>query len=269
LSLKVALFLPTNRPGGLDVFEASIRRQTVQPDIIIVADELDREAIWKSFQLTYKDIKWEFLNVAWDPGNKRNLARAYNNAFFRSYEIYDADLFVSLQDYIWIPEYGIERFVKIYESNPNALITGITHISDDPEPDKVVNLESPYSIFEEPFYDKPKTIGWEDVRLTQIYALNERDAQVFPCDPRHWEANWSAVPVSVFEAGCRWDEEFDKGIAYENQDFAMSCQEKTGCDFLIDAANQAISLPHKKYFEGEEEEIVKYTNRWLMESKWD
>jgi hypothetical protein len=263
---KTALFLPTCRPGGIDVFEASIRRQTVQPDIIIIADEQNRPNMWSALKLTYKDIDWWFLSPSIDDGNIRHLAKAYNLAAEQALKL-DADLFISLQDYIWVPEYGIERFVMIHEANPTALITGITHISDDPSADKVVSLTSPYSIFKDPFYDKPKTIGWHDVRLTQIYQLEE-NANLFPCAPEHWESNWSAVPVSAFEAGCRWDEDFDKGIAYENQDFAKSCQEKTGCEIFIDAANQAISLPHKKYFKGEEEEIVKYSNRWLMESKW-
>jgi hypothetical protein len=36
----------------------------------------------------------------------------------------------------------------------------------------------------------------------------------------------------------------------------------------MDSKNVAISLPHKSYWENEEEDIRKYSNRWLFEAKW-
>jgi hypothetical protein len=262
---KVVLFYPTHHKGGLDVFEADIHRQTVKPDVIFAADEYERDASWLSISKTL-NIPIFPINPSWNPGYKRNLAAAYNLAAHWTLEN-ELDLFVSLQDYIWIPPYGIERFVGIHEQNPNALITGITHISNDPPPEDIVDIESSYTIFEHPYYDKPKDIGWRDVRLESIYSFDS-EHDIFPAMPEHWEANWAAVPVSMFEKGCKWDEEYDKGIAYENIDFAKQCQKTTGCEVLIDVRNEAISLPHKKYWEHEEEEIEQYSNRWFHEAKW-
>lgn len=261
---KIALFLPTCRLGGLDVFEASIKRQTVKPDIIFVADSQERIDAWERVALNL-DRKIHLLYPPWNLGDIRNLAKAYNEAAFNSVER-ECDLFISLQDYIWIPENGIDRFVYLHEKDPNALLTGITHISKDPFPEEIDKITDDYTIFKKPFYDKPKEIDWIDVRSTDIYDYD--DAKVVQVYPEHWEANWAAVPVDMFRRGIKWDEAFDQGIAYENQDFAKQCKKETDCNILMDLTNAAISLPHKKYWKGEEEEIRKYSNRWLFEDKW-
>jgi hypothetical protein len=265
LSPRIALFLPTCRFGGLDVFEASIKRQTVKPDVIFVADSKERIDAWEQVALNI-DQKIHLLYPQKNLGDIRNLAKAYNEAAFNSVKS-ECDLFISLQDYIWIPEYGIERFSYLHQKDPNALLTGITHISKDPLPKKIDNINGDYTIFKKPFYGKPKEIDWFDVRSTDMYNLE--DVEVYQVYPEHWEANWAAVPVDMFRRGIKWDTTFDKGIAYENQDFAKQCNKETGCAVLMDTKNVAISLPHKKYWISEEAEIRKYSNRWLFEDKWD
>jgi len=251
---KIAVFVPTTHYGGVDVLEASISRQSVKPDLIIVADEIKKRDNAEFWLNVFWDFPLNLLHTNLKPGNKRNLCLAYNEAARVSLEE-NCDLLISLQDFIWIPERGIERFVKIHESNPNDLITGITHISKDPEPDKIFNKKDYYSIFSKSFFEKPKEISWHDVRKTEIYK--NFDGDFFAINPIHWEANWAAVPVSKFKQGIFWDEEFDVGIAYENQDFAVNCVKNTNCEVLLDIRNEAISLPHKQYFPGEEEEIIK------------
>ena len=91
---------------------------------------------------------------------------------------------------------------------------------------------------------------------------------VLPVETTHWEANWAAVPASVLKAGVRWDEEYDKGIAYENMDFACAASELTGAKVIFDKTNVVISLPHKDYFEGEREEILEFSNRDYFNTKW-
>jgi hypothetical protein len=250
--------------GGLDIFLASIQRQTVKPDVIFVADEIKRHEEWQ-YVAKNLDQKIHLLYPDKNLGDIRRLASAYNEAAFNSVK-YGADLFISLQDYIWIPPNGIERFVYAHEKWPGALLTGLTHISEDPEPDKIYDLKGKYTIFEYPFYSKPEKIGWQDVRQYGIYDFS--DGEIFEVLPEHWEANWAAVPISIFERGIKWNREYDKGIAYENMDFAKQCKKETNCEILIDVTNEAISLPHKKYWTNEEADIVKYTNRWLYEAKW-
>jgi hypothetical protein len=260
---KVVLFYPTAHFGGIDVLESNLERQTVKPDVILVADMLYREEIW--LELASKGYKIQSLEPT--PilrPYKRNLAREYNRALSLSFTI-EADLMLSLQSYIWIPNNGIERFVKIHEANPNALITGITDISKDPRPTGIKYPNGLYTIFPHAYVTRPNKIDWWDSRR-EVYDLSDGD--LFPIFPEHWEANWAAVPVDKFKQGCKWDEDFDKGIAYENMDFAKTCVEKTACEVLLDARNESISLPHKDYFPGEREEIEQYSNRWRYEAKW-
>lgn len=143
----------------------------------------------------------------------------------------------------------------------------MTHISNDPTPDKVFDPNGDFTIFEKAYNEKPRSIQWEDVRVSEIYTGYDKGS-VLAVEAGHFEANWSAIPVSKFDEGIFWDEEYDQGVAYENCDYAQRAKRQTDCQVLLDTANQVISLPHKDYFEGEREDIMKNTNRWLYESKW-
>lgn len=261
---KVALFLPTYRPGGLDVFEASVERQTIKPDVIIVSDDRKRIDEW-AHVAEYLEQQIHLVYPQKNLGDLRNLAAGYNEAAYFALT-QGCNLFISLQDYIWIPENGIERFIYCHHKWPDALLTGLTHISKDPYPSEIRDIDNPYSIFNSPFTDKPGEIDWIDVRKHGIYDFS--NGEIFEVQPEHWEANWAAVPTSMFERGIKWNREYDKGIAYENMDFAKQCKKETNCDILLDLKNEAISLPHKKYWPDEEKDIKKYSNRWLFESKW-
>ncbi len=262
--MKLAIFTPTYRPGGLDVLEASLMRQTFRDFVWIVSDQrfLQRKETWAQI-IRRVDFPILFMSREIKEGNKRNLAAMYNAA--AEYVVDDGfSMMVSLQDYIYVPENGLQRFIETHNHFPGSLLTGVTHISRDPYPNKVVDLEGDYTIFAEPFTSKPNRMAWEDVRATEIYPMGD---DVLPVETGHWETNWAAVPVSVLEEGIRWDETYDKGIAYENSDFAQQARLKN-YDVVLDKKNIAISLPHKDYFDGEREEIVEFSNREYYESKW-
>jgi len=266
--MKAVVFTPTYRPGGLDVLEASLMRQSFRNFVWVVCDERyhDRKKAWADI-LSRVDFPIMFLNVPKKKKNKRNLAAAYNEAV--KFAVGDAfDAFISLQDYIWAPEDGFQKFLWACQDNPNDLITGVTHISRDPFPNKIADLDGDYTIFKEEYYGKPKHLSWEDVRVSEIYRGFDPGA-IIQVQEGHWEANWAAVPINLLERGARWDTAYDKGIAYENMDFARRCQKEFGSRTLLDTGNVAISLPHKDYFEGEREEIEEHSNRNFYEGKWD
>jgi hypothetical protein len=264
---RILVFTPTYRPGGLDVLEASLARQTRKDFVWVVCDELYMER-YNAWQKVKNKIgpNMLYLHVPTLPGNKRNLCAAYNEAAEYAV-VQNFDLFVSLQDYMYIDEDGLERFWEMYEEKPNDLFTGVTHISLDPFPNKVHDPFGQYTIFEKPYYDKPKRLSWQDVRATEIYRGYEEGARV-GAELGHWETNWAAVPVNLLEKGARWNEEYDRGIAYENMDFAKTAHERWGSNVWLDTGNVAISLPHKDYFQGEREEIEIYSNREFFEEKW-
>jgi hypothetical protein len=263
--MRLAVFSPTYRPGGLDVLEASLMRQSFKDFIWIVGDQrfAKRYITWEEIQKRVDfEIMWSSSPIM--DGNKRNLCELYNGAadFVVRNNI---DMLVSLQDYIYLPEDGLEKFVSVNKLFPNDLLTGVTHISRDPFPNKIVDLEGSYTIFAEPYTDKPKHLSWKDVRVSELYIVGD---DILPVQTGHWEANWAAVPKNILEAGIRWDSAYDKGIAYENMDFAQQANKNLGAKVILDKTNVAISLPHKDYFEGEREEIEEFSNRNYYEKKW-
>lgn len=271
--MTVAVFIPTNRPGGLDVTNESLRRQTYKEVLLIVCDELRRDAHWKVMALnagfTHQARCMVPPAINKNSGEKRNLARAYNKAAQYAIE-WECDLLISLQDYIWIPDDGIERFVELHQKigHKKLLYTGLTSISADPLIDKVENLNGVYTIFKEPFKGKPSEISWHDVRYTEIFAEYFKEATVIQTnDPNSWEANWAAVPVELLKDGLRWDEQYDLGYACENNDLARQAI-NMGCSIVIDSKNHAISLPHFTYWPQEKEDLKLYNNKERYDAKW-
>lgn len=246
------------------MLEASLMRQTFRDFVWIVSDQrfLQRKDVWAQI-IKRVDFPILFMNRDVQEGNKRNLAAMYNAA--ADYILEDGfAMLVSLQDYIYAPEDGLQKFIDANLEFPDSLLTGVTHISRDPFPNKVVDREGGYTIFAEPYKDKPKHFSWEDVRATELYPFGDDRMEV---ETGHWETNWAAVPEHILRSGIRWDEEYDRGIAYENMDFAQQAK-SLGFEVVFDKTNVAISLPHKDYFEGEKEEIVEFSNREYYESKW-
>lgn len=269
----ICCFVPTNRAGGLDVLEASIMRQTVKPTHVIVADDWEGK---RTEQWTALNERFEEENISLRVFKSeqivrnaaRNLVAAYNQAvdIAKNEGYSDEDLFISLQDYIWIPEKGIERFLMLNIVAPDALLTGVTDISIDPFPTEIGDINGSYTIFKKPYMDKPTRILWKDPRPRVLY--NTKKSSIVQIDPEHWEANWAAVPFKFFNLGARWSEIYDTGYAYENMDFAMKCSVDLGAQVLMDAENCSISLPHKEYWPQEVEDLQKFNNREMHEKLW-
>jgi hypothetical protein len=122
-----------------------------------------------------------------------------------------------------------------------------------------------YTIFKEPYVNRPQKLSWLDVRYNSdsTYRYNASN-------PVEWETNWACIPrTALYDERLKFDETFDKAVAYENQDYAYQA-EKLGYRILIDYYNDTISLPHKRYFaaEWEEEKPLTDVNRAYTESKW-
>lgn len=260
---KVLVFCPTIHFGGLDMLFSSLKRQTYDYTLCM-ADHLadERMSVYYEEEMIDKTI---FVDCEIQPGNQRALAQAYNNAADLSVDL-NFDLMISLQDYIWIPNNGIEMFVEDHQKYPNCLITGLVSLSDAPSDQDIANPYGLYSIFNEPLIERPKGISWQDARLS-MYTTDEN---VVACAPEHWEANWAAIPVNIFkqEQNVRWDLKYDEGVAYENMDFAKRCEYllKTPC--ILDKRNHALGIPHREIWPEEQKQLERYTNRWIYEDWW-
>jgi hypothetical protein len=269
---KVAIFTPTQRPG-IDVTAFSIARQKTDAEILwIVCDELFAERA-QLFQQVVKPIvgcETHHFYLPKEEGNVRNLARAYNEAIEKS-RSWGADLFVSLQDYIYVPEDGLDRFVtmarKVDQENQfKAIYTGICSITGDPLDSEVHDLGGLFSIFNEPYDKRPEEIEWMDVRFRV-----DPSADYHYCPEIEYETNWAAIPkTALYDEKLYFDVSYDEGVAYENQDYAYRAK-ANGYQLLLDMNNQVLSLPHKRYFAEEwaNEQPLTDVNRERTESKWN
>jgi len=228
-----------------------------------MADELidERNRIYEAYGFTDNVV---FVDCEKQSGNVRALAQAYNNAADFAVDA-GFDLMISLQDYIWIPDNGIEMFVEDHGNWPNCLITGLVSLSDAPLDNAITDPYGLFSIFAEPFTERPVGISWHDVRENDLYP---GEPMLRSCSAEHWEANWAAIPVELLKRGARWDLTYDEGIAYENIDFAKTCEKEYETPCILDKRNLAIGIPHRTIWPKEEEELKRYNNRWIYEGKW-
>lgn len=240
---------------------SSLKRQTY-PFTLCIADDIvsERIHVYDEHGFTNNTI---FVECIKKPGNQRALAQAYNNAADLAVDM-DFDLMVSLQDYIWIPDNGIEMFVEDHEKYPECLITGLVSLSDAPSDQDIADLYGLYTIFTKPLLECPKGISWHDGRLP-MYTQEE---QVVACAPEHWEANWAAIPVNILKHPVRWDLRYDEGVAYENMDFAKRAELVCGTSCILDKRNHAVGIPHREIWPEEQKQLERYTNRWTYEDWW-
>lgn len=264
---RFCVFTPTRLPG-IDVSLASIERQILDPGdevLWVIADEIDRE-----FHANNSQVITKRICVPWDVGNPRNLARAYNYGI-REARDWGADIFVSMQDYIWAPENGLQLFAQVDRAMTNigtskTLLTGYCDISADPSPDLITNPGGWITIFDEPYEDQPQDIAWYDSRRENKKGAEE----ICQIPALEWETNWAAISkVALYDEELFYDEEFDAAVAYENQAFSYLAKQK-GYIILLDQRNEAISLPHKRYFSQWEKEEAPLThiNRKLTEDRY-
>jgi len=257
----LVVFTPTCRPGGIDVTSSGLLRQTYRDFTWIVGDTLyeQRRQIYEAMP----GLDVIGFDPKREPDKRRDLAKAYNMALDMARNM-DAEMFISLQDYIWIPDDGIERFVKMHERLPQAMMSGLTSFSTNPGLDEVYDIEGLYTIFAEPFTEEPNREGWQDVRGSEMWVGQDGYVRA---NFVAWEQNWAAVPRMVLESGLEYDEDFDYGVAYENQDFALRAEIELDAEVWVDLDNHAISLPHKDYWKAEELDDTNYLNIDRMTEK--
>lgn len=270
--MKILVFTPTNKPG-IDVTHASILRQKFDGELTwIVADTLfeDRCHVFVNFAQQNKDVyTYKHFYPQPRPFKKRTLVSSYNLALNYAREN-DIDLFISLQDYIWVPDDGISKFIEMYneceiKNNLLGIYSGITSITSDPDDSEVHDTGGMYSIFNQPFYDRPQDLDWMDVRYRHNYEYRWNFIPEI-----EWETNWACIPrTALYDENLNFDEEYDKGLAYENADFAKQAL-ALGYQPIIDYENQVLSLPHKRYFsdEWENDKPLREENRKRFEAKW-
>jgi hypothetical protein len=259
--MHCAVMTPTYRYGGLDVNYACLLRTGLGAgDAWIIGDDLyeGRKAIVKA-----KTADAPFSVVHYLPRDKpdgyfSDLPGIYNE-MLQIASAHGCELAISMQDYMWVEPAGVDRFIRAHQAKPKTLWTGTCSITGDPTPDDVVRPNGSWTVFRFDFedtYARPSTISWQDVRPGNYPP----GAEWTLSNPVDWELNWAAIPMSLFEAGCEFDETYGLHIGHENIEFAARAALDYGYDIWIDLENPALTLPHKQYWPEQEREGIPHAD---------
>lgn len=250
-SMRIVVFTPTNSYGGLDVTWSSLARQTMASRITwVVADDLlsRRANLYTAMRTSGELADVVPISVPHVPGYPSNLTSCYIRGMRLAREM-NADIFISLQDYIYIDPHQVESFVEMARENPNDLGTGLCSITDNPAPEQVRDPHGLYTVFDEPFTSRPtESLWWSDYEMRGQGKMNPPG--VYDCGhPYCWELNWAYVPRTLLhDDSLNFDPEFDRGLSKDHHVYAQECMLRRGARVIIDTRNHALGLPHKLYF---------------------
>lgn len=213
----------TNRKDAYRFLASQLDKQTFPAEDfeVIVADDL------KTGDYNDGRVQW-FKPRQKNEGDVWNLNKAYNDCLDKV----QGELIVFIQDFIWIPANGLQRFWDDYQIYPEALITGVGHKG----------------------IDGKEGISEVDDRVFGEPGLHKGSYS-------HFELNWAACPTKIAP---RFDEDMDAIYGGENQVFSI----KANTDVYIDRSNVCIGYP-QEYCGGRPEDWEeKHINKtYLMNEK--
>lgn len=232
----VSIVTPTIRQGWWNVMAHNLSKQTYQNIIewIIVDDyKEDRSALATEYAKKY-DITIRYVR-----GKDRQVKRTYGlcNANNTGLQEAKGELLVILQDFMFIPENGIEQLVDIYRRTPNALIA--------PTDEMYYPNIQPDITSEDWFHGKLDIKGDLIWRNNRNQFLGMRDST----NPYEFEQNYCAIPVKIAKELGGWWEFYDEGLGFDNTSIAYRALQM-GYRIIVDDTNVAYGIDHWKPLKG-------------------
>lgn len=256
-SIKVTIYTPSVRKGWWNIMADNLSKQTYKNFEWVIIDDIgyDRTEIARKYAKKYD------LDIKVYAGKERAKKRTYGliNANNTVLEKADGELLVFLQDFILIPEDGIEQLVTIHRKNPTALIAPVDmYVAPKIKPD----IES-----EDWFRGDTDVIGDFIRQNIRIQNLGLRQST----HPFDFEQNYGAIPVKVARELGGWWEFQDEGLGYDNTDIAYRAMKK-GYKLLVDETNVAICIDHWEALKTNRENVLGRARRlndpryqWMVE----
>jgi len=219
----------TIREGWWNIMADNLSRQTYKNFEWIIVDDYkkDRSKIADEYAKRYG------LNIRYIRGDKalgkykrkHGLVRA-NNMGWRASK---GELCVFIQDFIIIPEDGLETIVGLYRHNKDALIAPVDEYWFPKKPNKSNKKD---------WWDNNVDIldrfSWRNIRV-QFSGIRETE------NPSDFEMNYSAIPKAILDHLNGWYEFFDDGMGYDNVEIAHRALGE-GYRILIDDTNIATCI---------------------------
>lgn len=237
--IKLTVFTPTIRTGFWNVMADNLSKQSYKNFEWLIVDDYkeDRKEIAEKYAKKYN------LNIRYMRG-KLNRSK-YNYALIQADNtaIYNAtgDVIVWLQDFILMPENGLERIVNLHRRYPNALIAPVDEYR---KMKKAPNREN-----KEDWFDGDTDVLGEFIRKNIRIKLEQIR---FTRNAYDFEMNYGAIPTKIARKLNGLWEFLDDGLGFNNTDIAMRAL-RAGCPLIIDERNKALCLDLWEYLTGDDE----------------
>jgi len=220
--VKVSICTPTIRTGWWNIMAENISRQSYKNLEWIIVDDYkeDRTEIARKYATKY-NLKITYLRGgSGSSARKCNLVHSNNLGWKEA----KGELLVWLQDFILMPENGIEKLVNLHRLNPDAILAPCDVYYHAKKANKK-NLEDWWDGDLDIMTEK----GWTNPRVQNL-GIRSSD------NPYHYEANYGAIPKKILNELNGWYELLDDGLGFDNYDIAFRALE-SGYKIIVDDTN--------------------------------
>jgi hypothetical protein len=259
--IKVSIVTPTNRRGWWNIMANNLANQTYKNFEWVIVDDYpeDRSQIASEYAKKYN------LNIKYLRGKERKVKRNYGlvNADNTALQHVTGEIYLCLQDFILIPETGVEDVVILYKKNPDCLIA---------LPDSYYAPKIKPDTESEDWFHGDLDVKGEFMRAN---ARLTNEGLRFTQRAFDFEQNYGAIPTSILKELGGWWEFFDFGLGFNNTELAWRALQK-GYGIIIDETNVATCIDHWNALEGTREHGLLRERRlndpqflWMMQQVKD
>jgi len=217
--MKITVVTPSIRKDGLSVVAQALSNQEFKDFEWLVGSPFTPNLDVDNIPL-FKWVEDSFKGGFW------SLNRIYNKMFKKA----KGELVVTLQDWIWIPPDGLQKFVDAFEVVGEGIVSGV---GDQ---------------YERMGDFKPEVKIWSDPRKTIEHGT------FYECYPNDVEWNWCAFPKKyIFDVG-GMDEELDfRGYGGDQLQVGERWS-ALGYKTYLDQSNESFTIRHdRSSFGGQKE----------------
>ena len=240
---EVSVITITIREGWWNVMADNLSKQTYPISEWIIVDDYpeDRSGIAREIAEKYNLSISYYRGVKGDEkyGRRYGILGANNIGWKKA----RGELLVYLQDFIIIPERGIESLVDVYRHHPNALIAPVDtyyHCKEPNQKNKVDWWDGETDIIGK--------VDWVNVRC-ENKGVRETDMS------EEFEMNYGAIPKKVVEELNGWWEFFGNMFGFDNNQIAFRHLQNGG-EIIIDDTNKAQCINLWPWIGGTEQNVV-------------
>ena len=238
--MKVSVLYISNRFGGLDILKSSLDRQTFKDFELVFIDGLYDKRKHEVAEY-FKESNYPVRHLP-EPKKPEGAIMALTFAINEGFRNCSGELLVLLQDFIYVPSTGIEKYFKIHQEKPKAFITGISHQYYYPSKEDIVYPEGLITLFDKDYTKKPDILCWTDPRAAHGNLI--RDSH-----PIEWETNWAACPMSAIKHLGGVDESYAyNGFNFDNVNLSQRAA-FLGYEFVLDPSNEVWCFRHDNWWE--------------------